>query len=175
MIQNDKDEIHRDIALPSIDALLAVDKPYLSSHLSDMNISANKQYTMNTLSRPSGSYPQLPSLDTIIPLVSRELVSIPYGFSTQAVEKDINEIIEQCKSLGRHMDEKRGGFFCQSESEKPWLNDMIGKANQILNALLRLRKQQLAMDNNTLTFHNDLTHSDPKMSTISKTRKRVVS
>ncbi|RCH85040.1 hypothetical protein CU098_008782, partial [Rhizopus stolonifer] len=94
-----------------------------------------------------------------------ELVSIPSGFSTQAVEKDINEIIQQCKSLGRHMEEKRGGFFCQSESEKPWLNDMIGKANQILNALLRLRKQQLAMNNNTLALYNDLTHSDPKKRT----------
>lgn len=61
------------------------------------------------------------------------------------------------------MEEKRGGFFCQSESEKPWLNDMIGKANQILNALLRLRKQQLAMNNNTLALYNDLTHSDPKV------------
>jgi hypothetical protein len=35
-------------------------------------------------------------------------------------------------------------LFNDSNSSEPWLEDMIGKANQVLNALLRLRKHQLA-------------------------------
>ena len=29
-------------------------------------------------------------------------------------------------------------------NSQPWLDDMIGRANEILNALLRMQKQQLA-------------------------------
>lgn len=31
-------------------------------------------------------------------------------------------------------------------STRPWLDDMIGRANEVLNALLRLRKHQMASE-----------------------------
>lgn len=31
-------------------------------------------------------------------------------------------------------------------STRPWLDDMIGRANEVLNALLRLRKHQIASE-----------------------------
>lgn len=34
----------------------------------------------------------------------------------------------------------------------PWLDDMIKKSNEVLNALLRLRKHQIAVEN-TRKFH----------------------
>jgi hypothetical protein len=38
---------------------------------------------------------------------------------------------------------KRGIEISSLPTLKPWLDEMINKANHILNALLRLRKQQL--------------------------------
>lgn len=37
-------------------------------------------------------------------------------------------------------------YFSSSLSMRPWLDDMIGRANEVLNALLRLRKHQLAAE-----------------------------
>lgn len=37
-------------------------------------------------------------------------------------------------------------YFSNPTSMRPWLDDMIGRANEVLNALLRLRKHQLAAE-----------------------------
>lgn len=37
-------------------------------------------------------------------------------------------------------------YFSNPTLMRPWLDDMIGRANEVLNALLRLRKHQLAAE-----------------------------
>jgi hypothetical protein len=37
-------------------------------------------------------------------------------------------------------------YFCDSTKVRPWLDGMIGRANEVLNALLRLRKQQMTAE-----------------------------
>lgn len=51
------------------------------------------------------------------------------------------------------MNHKRGSilendhyFSHNSTLMRPWLDDMISRANEVLNALLRLRKHQLAAE-----------------------------
>ncbi|KAG0736718.1 hypothetical protein G6F22_012671 [Rhizopus arrhizus] len=63
--------------------------------------------------------------------------------SFETTENDISEIIHHCSTLGRQMMNKRGIEISSLPTLKPWLDEMINKANHILNALLRLRKQQL--------------------------------
>jgi vacuolar-type H+-ATPase subunit D/Vma8 len=45
-------------------------------------------------------------------------------------------------------------------STQPWLDDMIGRANEVLNALLRLRKHQLASEQYRLNQQSNLITSD---------------
>lgn len=44
-------------------------------------------------------------------------------------------------------------------STRPWLDDMIGRANEVLNALLRLRKHQMASEQ--LRAEKTITVPDP--------------
>lgn len=37
-------------------------------------------------------------------------------------------------------------YFSDSTNMRPWLDGMIGRANEVLNALLRLRKHQMAAE-----------------------------
>ncbi|KAI9277639.1 hypothetical protein BY458DRAFT_97476 [Sporodiniella umbellata] len=148
-----------------------MENPYISHNLSNSDVHFGAH--PSTLSRlPSGSgqsYSQLPALNSIKDFSPIESASIPSTSSTQAAEKDINEIIIQCMSLGKHMEGKEAGFFCKTDGENPWLDDMIFKANQILNALLRLRKQQLAANNNDSSHFS---HSSP-VDQKTKIRKRI--
>ncbi|KAI8976754.1 hypothetical protein BDB01DRAFT_304860 [Pilobolus umbonatus] len=44
--------------------------------------------------------------------------------------------------------DKDNNYFNDAQLTSPWLDDMITQANEVLNALLRLRKQQMASDQN---------------------------
>ncbi|KAG1153021.1 hypothetical protein G6F38_000009 [Rhizopus arrhizus] len=109
-------------SLPSINALLTVSEPYLS-HSRSLNpscsqpIHAHQKDSVNVILSPSDSF--------------------------ETTENDISEIIHHCSTLGRQMMNKRGIEISSLPTLKPWLDEMINKANHILNALLRLRKQQL--------------------------------
>ncbi|KAI8331470.1 hypothetical protein BD560DRAFT_56536 [Blakeslea trispora] len=78
-------------------------------------------------------------------------ISIPARYR---MEQDIEEIVRQCDTLCDSMTRNQQQFISahlhenQSDidSTRPWLDDMIGRANEVLNALLRLRKHQIATE-----------------------------
>lgn len=49
-------------------------------------------------------------------------------------------------------------FSNNSATIRPWLDDMISRANEVLNALLRLRKHQLAAEYARLHRVSDHSH-----------------
>ena len=51
------------------------------------------------------------------------------------------QIIDHCQYLCESIVQRRNQWT-DDYDPKPWLDDMIGRANEVLNALLRLRKQQ---------------------------------
>lgn len=54
---------------------------------------------------------------------------------------------------------------------RPWLDDMISKANEVLNALLRLRKHQLAAEYarlHRISDHQHLGRTDKQVKDILK-------
>ncbi|KAG2204798.1 hypothetical protein INT47_004073, partial [Mucor saturninus] len=83
-----------------------------------------------------------------------EFVLTPSSLSTpslRSIEKDIDQVIQHCNSLADNMNQKKSSmmdenYFSNPTSMRPWLDDMIGRANEVLNALLRLRKHQLAAE-----------------------------
>ncbi|KAI9025898.1 hypothetical protein CLU79DRAFT_68785 [Phycomyces nitens] len=69
----------------------------------------------------------------------------------RSVENDIEEVIRHCSALGENMIQRKSrlsdpNYLSDLEHTRPWLDDMISRANQVLNALLRLRKHQMAAD-----------------------------
>ncbi|KAI7899348.1 uncharacterized protein BX663DRAFT_489236 [Cokeromyces recurvatus] len=70
--------------------------------------------------------------------------------SIHHIEKDIDQVIRHCNSLVDNMNERKQTIiendFNNPTLIRPWLDDMINKANEVLNALLRLRKYQLAAE-----------------------------
>ncbi|KAG2208528.1 hypothetical protein INT47_010224 [Mucor saturninus] len=67
------------------------------------------------------------------------------------VDNDIEEVVRQCHTLCDNMVQRKSQFIRQTspselDSTRPWLDDMIGRANEVLNALLRLRKHQMASE-----------------------------
>ncbi|KAI8047084.1 uncharacterized protein B0P05DRAFT_445825, partial [Gilbertella persicaria] len=64
--------------------------------------------------------------------------------STSSVEQDIEQVIQQCNTLCHSMTQHQYQFMHPPAT--PWLDDMIGRANEVLNALLRLRKRQIATE-----------------------------
>ncbi|KAI8885475.1 hypothetical protein K501DRAFT_331935 [Backusella circina FSU 941] len=108
--------------------------------------------------------------------------SNPYNISTYHAEQDVEEVVLHCNNLCENMVQKKkillesqsiSYLFDDSNSSEPWLEDMIGKANQVLNALLRLRKHQLAaqrqQEENTMLESNNRW---PHGSSINDTRQR---
>ncbi|ORX59754.1 hypothetical protein DM01DRAFT_1333210 [Hesseltinella vesiculosa] len=70
---------------------------------------------------------------------------------SQRIEGDINEVLLQCHYLSDNMTQQKAmlldqDYFSDSTNMRPWLDGMIGRANEVLNALLRLRKQQMASE-----------------------------
>ncbi|KAI8973265.1 hypothetical protein BDF20DRAFT_823510, partial [Mycotypha africana] len=68
------------------------------------------------------------------------------------IDREIDQVINNCNAVSEHMHLKRASiyriedYFCDANLMRPWLDDMIGKSNEILNALLRLRKHQIAAE-----------------------------
>ncbi|KAI9246009.1 hypothetical protein EDC94DRAFT_665067 [Helicostylum pulchrum] len=84
-----------------------------------------------------------------------EFVLTPMSLSTPSlrnIEKDIEEVIKHCNCLAENMNQRKSSmvenedYFSNPTLMRPWLDDMIGRANEVLNALLRLRKHQLAAE-----------------------------
>ncbi|KAI8370148.1 hypothetical protein EDC96DRAFT_573663 [Choanephora cucurbitarum] len=64
-----------------------------------------------------------------------------------SLEEDIGKVILHCNCLSSSIETQRRQLFQENGNlTRPWLDDMIGKANEVLNALLRLRKIQLATE-----------------------------
>ncbi|KAI8099034.1 uncharacterized protein BX664DRAFT_320225 [Halteromyces radiatus] len=67
------------------------------------------------------------------------------------IDNDVQEVIRQCYYLSDNMTQQKHllldqDYFCDSTKMQPWLDGMIGRANEVLNALLRLRKHQMAAE-----------------------------
>lgn len=61
------------------------------------------------------------------------------------------KVVRQCHTLCDNMVQHKSQFIQTNppsslDSSRPWLDDMIGRANEVLNALLRLRKHQMASE-----------------------------
>ncbi|KAI9469962.1 MAG: hypothetical protein EXX96DRAFT_588203 [Benjaminiella poitrasii] len=112
-----------------------------------------------------------------------ELILTPNSLSTPSlrnVEKDIEEVIKHCNSLVDNMNGKKqtiienDDYFGNSSHMRPWLDDMISKANEVLNALLRLRKYQLAAEYARIHRTNTVAEQSRMSSTIAVDGRRVV-
>ncbi|CAO3599024.1 unnamed protein product [Absidia cylindrospora] len=71
--------------------------------------------------------------------------------SITRIDNDVNEVIRHCHYLSDNMTQQKNqlldqDYFCDSTKVRPWLDGMIGRANEVLNALLRLRKQQMTAE-----------------------------
>ncbi|CEP08540.1 hypothetical protein [Parasitella parasitica] len=84
-----------------------------------------------------------------------EMVLTPASLSApsiRTIERDIEQVVQHCNSLATNMTERKHSIvendysFTNPNNMRPWLDDMISKANEVLNALLRLRKHQLAAE-----------------------------
>ncbi|KAI8887692.1 GATA-domain-containing protein [Backusella circina FSU 941] len=77
-----------------------------------------------------------------------ELILTPSSLASTSlfsIEKDVNQVIRQSRLLSENMNQKRNSILDQ-QYDDPWLDEMINQANDVLNALIRLRKHQLAAD-----------------------------
>ncbi|KAL1930196.1 hypothetical protein VTP01DRAFT_1350 [Rhizomucor pusillus] len=113
---------------------------------------------------PAMSLPSPPSRHEDIPFEKNVRLNPPSAFhrhiqvqpspSTAVltnIYKDMDQIIEQCSSMRDTVSRER--TWCSSSqfplltpdgNPRPWVDEMIGRANEVLNALLRLQKHQLA-------------------------------
>ncbi|CAO0803752.1 unnamed protein product [Mucor circinelloides] len=70
--------------------------------------------------------------------------------TSNKVDHDIDQVVLQCNTLSDNMIQHRDQFINhrhhEHSSTRPLLDDMIGRANEVLNALLRLRKHQIASE-----------------------------
>ncbi|KAG1056404.1 hypothetical protein G6F43_001702 [Rhizopus delemar] len=67
--------------------------------------------------------------------------------SDNKLDQDIQQVIHQCNMISNNMLQAKDQLQQQSMiSSRIWLDDMVNRANEILNALLRLRKHQMAIE-----------------------------
>ncbi|KAI8067707.1 uncharacterized protein B0P05DRAFT_203567 [Gilbertella persicaria] len=138
-----------------------------------INNSISKQINTADSMNPSSSSSSTTKIETI-------LTSLSTPSSTRSIEYDIEQVIRQCNTLSDSMNDKKRHIIESNPALiRPWLDDMIGRANEVLNALLRLRKHQLAAehhhrrsldgqeteswDNNPLTSNNVLSLNSGKL------------
>jgi hypothetical protein len=72
-----------------------------------------------------------------------------YNATVNKVDQDIDQVVLQCNTLCDNMMQHKDQFINtnpEQSSTRPLLDDMIGRANEVLNALLRLRKHQIASE-----------------------------
>ncbi|KAL0089410.1 GATA-type zinc finger transcription factor [Phycomyces blakesleeanus] len=92
------------------------------------------------------SLPQFPTM-----YASNSPQELPSPVASRSVENDIDDVIRHCSALGENMVRRKSRlsdpyYLSDLEHTRPWLDDMISRANQVLNALLRLRKHQMAAE-----------------------------
>lgn len=72
-----------------------------------------------------------------------------HNATVNKVDQDINQVVLQCNTLCDNMIQHKDQFINnnhEQSSTRLLLDDMIGRANEVLNALLRLRKHQIASE-----------------------------
>ncbi|KAF1805156.1 GATA-type zinc finger transcription factor [Mucor lusitanicus] len=73
-----------------------------------------------------------------------------HNATSNKVDHDIDQVVLQCNTLSDNMTQHKDQFINyhhhEHSSTRPLLDDMIGRANEVLNALLRLRKHQIASE-----------------------------
>ncbi|CEG71249.1 Putative GATA-type sexual development transcription factor NsdD [Rhizopus microsporus] len=185
---NDKDNNN---SLPSINTLLSMNNVSLSA-------SAQPKYHNATPSTHTTQYEPIPTHanqspfsvlhqpqnllnepTSMLPIFVKdkqhtspiEMILTPSSFSTQTAEHDVNEIIYHCSIIGKLIREKSSAELNNIYTIKPWLDEMIDKANQLLNALLRLRKQQMAAEQ-MLNAHQTSANLDERYAMPLRKRKR---
>ncbi|KAL1935475.1 hypothetical protein VTP01DRAFT_4615 [Rhizomucor pusillus] len=62
------------------------------------------------------------------------------------MDNDIDEIVRHCQYLCDTIETQKKAQNDQPDQMRPWLDEMITRANDILNALLRLRKHQMSAE-----------------------------
>ncbi|KAI8993725.1 hypothetical protein BDB01DRAFT_847567 [Pilobolus umbonatus] len=135
--------------------------PELSS-ISDRRRSSHFQYT--------SKYPTN-SIDTNDSHTEDTTQSAYFNVNTYPtrLDSDIDEVVKQCNTLRQNMLQRKSQFIDyhsntvsnkEVEMTQPWLEDMIGRANEVLNALLRLRKHQIATEQMRSTGINNRRSSE---------------
>lgn len=85
----------------------------------------------------------------------------------QKVESDINTVIQECHTLSDTIISNKNEIL---NSKLNNLDDMIHSANEVLNALLRLRKHQLSQSEHYKNNFHDTSHTNH----VGKQRRREV-
>ncbi|ORZ08409.1 hypothetical protein BCR42DRAFT_495510 [Absidia repens] len=93
----------------------------------------------------------------------------------RTVSSDVDQVVRQANSLCDNMVHYKPYLLSANttvnhdEELQPWMDDMIGKANEVLNALLRLRKHQMVSSPaiHSLTGSTDHTITAPSSTTPS--------
>ncbi|CAO3596383.1 unnamed protein product [Absidia cylindrospora] len=160
-------------------------------------LSPPSSYASSATSPPSNSFGHSPisiqrppspprtafeKMDTpIYPVVAQETSSSNTSSSNNSilrtVSSDVDQVVRQANSLCDNMVHYKPYLLSANtaanhdEELQPWMDDMIGKANEVLNALLRLRKHQMVSSPavHSLTASTDHTTTAPSSSTTPST------
>ncbi|KAI7887499.1 GATA-domain-containing protein [Lichtheimia hyalospora FSU 10163] len=63
--------------------------------------------------------------------------------SQRRMQEDMDHIAKHCLTIHDTVRQQRSTTTDLNSNQQPWLDDMITEANELLNALLRIQKQQL--------------------------------
>ncbi|CDH49426.1 predicted protein [Lichtheimia corymbifera JMRC:FSU:9682] len=67
------------------------------------------------------------------------------------MEQDMNQVMNHCNTMRETIQQQQA--MIDTYNQQPWLEDMISRANEVLNALLRLQKQQMAAQEEQRQVH----------------------
>ncbi|KAI8336971.1 hypothetical protein BC941DRAFT_426264, partial [Chlamydoabsidia padenii] len=125
--------------------MLSPPSHFSSSTASPPSLSSNHSTTLiqHPLSPPRTSFEKMDAL--IYPIRPSTGTPIRNNSILRTVSSDVDQVVQQANSLCDNMVHYKPYLLSSTSHDelRPWMDDMIGKANEVLNALLRLRKQQM--------------------------------
>ncbi|SAL98064.1 hypothetical protein [Absidia glauca] len=139
--------------------MLSPPSSFSSSSTTSPSSSLSDHSTVLIQHPPSPPRTAFEKMDTpIYPIGAQETTtSTPNSLGTghhnnsilRTVSSDVDQVVQQANSLCDNMAHYKPYLLSASTTSqhddelRPWMDSMIGKANEVLNALLRLRKQQM--------------------------------
>ncbi|KAI8069385.1 hypothetical protein BC940DRAFT_297598 [Gongronella butleri] len=122
------------------------------------SMSSNSSFSSShspVMAQPASPSPPRPSFEKLVvdaPIYgpgmddTRAGTQQPSATSPRTLSSDVDRIIQHSRGLYDNMVHYKPYLVHSHRDDlRPWMDDMIAKSNQVLNALLRLRKHQMSM------------------------------